>query len=597
MISPSNIAIGFPYIEIVTDVAPYLGVLAALDGYSAQQDPDQYHIQTDEDDERYFVYQTHNGQYRKERRLKDGSVVGTTGWVGADGYLRLQDYIADGKGYRIHKSKTVYVGVNRPISESIQIAKTAPTDPGYGVTPAPARPIQRYRGTPRITSTTQAPSLSSTTDDVYNYRSKPNSLSVSITPKPYLPPTASPEVYVTPNSIDSSTKTYEFRPTVTPITASEAAPTSSPYNFDLSNTNNLDDGYYTDDSKRYDVYNPNLYRHADQWMSRSRQQSNQPGIRVGDGYTPQFPAYDGVSITRNGFRYYLPKQYHEEESSSSQERTGSFGYIDPFGIRRVIYYNTAPGQGFQIRKNNRNMLTLALCLFLATQTFGRTHHHHRNNVQLSLESKSFPSSKDSTGFSDNITDADWVIPDVKYLHDVEEILKVQPDNIEHRNTDDSKTMNTTTTPSINMAITTSKPMIDDEIRSGETPLKVQGVINAPIIIVQTPHQRRRHQGFKQTNTPKALTSSLIRNVLPPIRHQHSKPGLDKWDYDSMRPDYEILNEDFIIEDTDTELKPTLVHPTMFHIQNSPREHNIRQYVKRPPPPVPSLLSWYDCFRK
>lgn len=50
--------------------------LAALDGYSAQQDPDQFHIQTDEDDDRYFLYQTHNGQYRKERRLKDGSVVG-----------------------------------------------------------------------------------------------------------------------------------------------------------------------------------------------------------------------------------------------------------------------------------------------------------------------------------------------------------------------------------------------------------------------------------------------------------------------------------------------------------------------------------------
>lgn len=52
------------------------GALAALDGYSPQQDPDQFHIQTDEDDERYFLYQTHNGQYRKERRLKDGSVVG-----------------------------------------------------------------------------------------------------------------------------------------------------------------------------------------------------------------------------------------------------------------------------------------------------------------------------------------------------------------------------------------------------------------------------------------------------------------------------------------------------------------------------------------
>lgn len=46
-------------------------------------------------------------------------ISGTTGWVGADGYLRLQDYIADNQGYRIYKSKTVYVGENRPISVRI----------------------------------------------------------------------------------------------------------------------------------------------------------------------------------------------------------------------------------------------------------------------------------------------------------------------------------------------------------------------------------------------------------------------------------------------------------------------------------------------
>lgn len=62
---------------------------AALDGYSPQQDPDQFHIQTDEDDERYFLYQTHNGQYRKERRLKDGSVVGKLHFILK--YLKYKD--------------------------------------------------------------------------------------------------------------------------------------------------------------------------------------------------------------------------------------------------------------------------------------------------------------------------------------------------------------------------------------------------------------------------------------------------------------------------------------------------------------------------
>lgn len=317
--------------------------LAALEGYSAQQDSDQFHIQTDEDDDRYFLYQTHNGQYRKERRLKDGSVVGTSGWVGADGYLRLQDYIADDQGYRIYKSKTVYVGENRPIGESLKIAKTAPTDSGYNITPPPAR--HPPRGTPRFSTTTKAPKTYSSTHNIQ----KLFPTEISITPPPLLYPssTLSPKVDLSPNSIDSSTQ-YDLRPT--PITASEASSSPNPYNYDPSNTNTLDE-YYASDSapqERFDVINPNSYRHANDWTRRQK-----PRIRIGDGYTPQFPGYDGVAFRKNGFRYYLPKQYHEEETQEVDERTGSFGYIDPFGIRRVIYYNTSPGQGFQIRKNNR----------------------------------------------------------------------------------------------------------------------------------------------------------------------------------------------------------------------------------------------------
>lgn len=37
----------------------------------------QYHIQTDEGPERYFRYLTDSGQFRKEKRLKDGTVIGT----------------------------------------------------------------------------------------------------------------------------------------------------------------------------------------------------------------------------------------------------------------------------------------------------------------------------------------------------------------------------------------------------------------------------------------------------------------------------------------------------------------------------------------
>lgn len=62
--------------------------------------------------------------------------------------------------------------------------------------------------------------------------------------------------------------------------------------------------------------------------------------------------YDGVSVTNNGFRYFLPRQYQEEQSHNDGTRDGSFGYIDPFGIRRVVYYN-AGRNGFIHRKNNR----------------------------------------------------------------------------------------------------------------------------------------------------------------------------------------------------------------------------------------------------
>lgn len=80
--------------------------------------------------------------------------------------------------------------------------------------------------------------------------------------------------------------------------------------------------------------------------------SNQFYNQIGNSYDPS-NYYDGVSQTRNGFKYFLPRQYHEEDNSDPERRDGSFGYIDPFGIRRVIYYNTSPEKGFVHRKNNR----------------------------------------------------------------------------------------------------------------------------------------------------------------------------------------------------------------------------------------------------
>lgn len=45
--------------------------------------------------------------------------IGTEAWIDASGYLRQKDYIADKDGYRILKSKTIFVGKSRPIKVSL----------------------------------------------------------------------------------------------------------------------------------------------------------------------------------------------------------------------------------------------------------------------------------------------------------------------------------------------------------------------------------------------------------------------------------------------------------------------------------------------
>lgn len=92
--------------------------------------------------------------------------------------------------------------------------------------------------------------------------------------------------------------------------------------------------------------------------SSSSKVAYRPGYKYPDYSRNDIPLYDrnqlydGVSVTNNGFRYFLPRQYQEEQSHNDGTRDGSFGYIDPFGIRRVVYYN-AGRNGFVHRKNNR----------------------------------------------------------------------------------------------------------------------------------------------------------------------------------------------------------------------------------------------------
>merc|ERR1711915_416919 len=74
----------------------------------------EYLIQTDLGDDRFFRFQTHSGQYRKEVLRPDGTQEGTYGWVDPNGVLRLFDYVADNLGYRIVKESLFKVGAASP---------------------------------------------------------------------------------------------------------------------------------------------------------------------------------------------------------------------------------------------------------------------------------------------------------------------------------------------------------------------------------------------------------------------------------------------------------------------------------------------------
>uniref|UniRef100_A0AAG5DFL7 Uncharacterized protein n=1 Tax=Anopheles atroparvus TaxID=41427 RepID=A0AAG5DFL7_ANOAO len=441
--------------------------LVYLEGANASwgsPDSNQYHIQTDEGPERYFRYQTDNGQFRKEKRLQDGTVIGTDAWIDASGYLRQNDYIADHKGYRILKSKTVFVGRDRPIQDAIKVAKNKPADSGVLVpsdpsyeppvpasppvqhhSPPPNRPNAIVPSTPRPVSVHSTPSLNAVFIRPHSQPVASNYLPPS-TDQRYLPPSSAhssapppppsryyPTVSARPPTLDI----YVPSTTYTPLTGNELsstpiavyAPSSTPsplrdrseahlpplvlYNHDPSGGYVAATTYtpphrrrrpqpaerrrrpssepilitsarpYVESSTPASVHlkplavqlqsdnelleqsQPTFNRDLIDPPARPASQYDHPHRRYYDevGVDPEQESavrrsdeshpYDGVAVTNDGFRYYLPRQYHEERNSGSDTRDGSFGYIDPFGIRRVVYYNTGPNKGFVHRKNNR----------------------------------------------------------------------------------------------------------------------------------------------------------------------------------------------------------------------------------------------------
>ncbi|VVC30919.1 Hypothetical protein CINCED_3A014354 [Cinara cedri] len=344
-----------------------LGTVASkIDGGWDTEPNTQYHIQTDEGPERYFKYQTISGQYRKERRLQDGSVVGTYGWVDADGYLRLNDYVADSKGYRIVKNKKLFVGTQTPVAQAVSAAKHAPAVAGTAVSssspyrsaagsavrsvavvPATQAPLPKessWRGSPFVyPSDSQSSPL--------RFPSSGSAVSSAAPPRStgshYRRPTplASSSTATTPSAV-AAADYYSVRPIdVNSIATADDGQELAPYRRRSSSAQQP--STVTVEPKR-PLYEQPLRPHTFRPAYRKVQLDTS-----GQGSQSE-SEYDGVSFVRNGFKYYLPRHYHEEQSDDSGDtRAGSFGYVDPFGIRRVVYYNTAPGTGFVHRKNNR----------------------------------------------------------------------------------------------------------------------------------------------------------------------------------------------------------------------------------------------------
>ncbi|XP_018574645.1 uncharacterized protein LOC108913562 isoform X2 [Anoplophora glabripennis] len=329
----------------------------------------QYHIQTDEGPERYFRYQTDSGQYRKEKRLEDGTVVGTYAWIDDNGILQKRDYMADNTGYRILKTTNIFVGKNVPIGQAMKSIAKYHGSAGILVNSS-QQPVITI---PYNTDTSHAPDSQPVTNKAerpYEDTLSNSLLSASLN---VIQSTEPSVVTITPKSVYSTSthplllppkSTSQLPPYYQSTTPRPAEPPTIKYISSSQNPYELKPQLYDNNKEVSKEVKHNSLEYLNQIDNSYRfhngptyplDQNGKPyfGQNLKNEYDPQYSTYDGISVTNDGFRYYIPRAYHEEETLPGDKRSGSFGYIDPFGIRRVIYYNTAPGSGFQHRKNNR----------------------------------------------------------------------------------------------------------------------------------------------------------------------------------------------------------------------------------------------------
>jgi len=321
--------------------------------------PSQYHVQTDDGNQRFFKYQTWSGQYRKETRLDDGSVVGSYGWIDANGILRMYEYIADNKGYRVTKDRAFQVEDNatkeeidnlieskEPSKETLRSTKSLPQD---DTTSFDAEEIQQRKLV------------------------KKKKKAKFELPNPNLVKSLLPRAT---SSSNSKRLQRRISADFVPIFDDNLS------NFDHLNTNQLTP--QTKTKVKQQKFIKSLPRISS--LPRSRKARIQPQREdYRTHYRPGRKARQKVPLTRRKFsasgpqggRFYVVKRkrrpnslsnnrrheeannleveaatasinyqtdkaFHHEAVLDNGERHGEYGYIDPIGIRRVVTYTTGP---------------------------------------------------------------------------------------------------------------------------------------------------------------------------------------------------------------------------------------------------------------
>ena len=305
--------------------------------------PTQYHIQTDEGDRRFFKYQTWGGQIRKENRLDDGTVIGSYGWVDANGLLRLYDYIADDKGYRIVKTRFVEVGKQ----DSIDGAKI---EEALSVQTTQIPPVVFVK---KLKNKNKDAIDNSISDNLFSNRKFELPLATSQVDIA----ASSSRLQRKISSQDGSSVTVNVQPIfdLEPFPEIERTNPSPQISLTTEPLVARGEGSRT-------VYNPITETEVNEneenvatniltprEVARSRSEDGRSMFVVKRRRPHSLPQPYTGSVMLD---YQTRRAYHLEQQSRDGRRNGEYGYIDPIGVRRVVKYATGPHGEIVKQKEN-----------------------------------------------------------------------------------------------------------------------------------------------------------------------------------------------------------------------------------------------------